>query len=205
MGQSSGGDLQSMMQPAYQPVASRSAHRVRGQQANTAFGYQPTAGRDAMAALPPVASLGSPVASQNGAIVSQRRARRSVSQPAMASLTMGGAGSSLVAEARHWIGGNPTGRASLWCGHFMNFVLERTGHHRSPSNTARSFASYGHRISGPQVGAIAVMSRGRSGGHVGVVSGIDSSGNPIIISGNHGHRVAEAVYPRSRIFAYVMP
>jgi uncharacterized protein (TIGR02594 family) len=60
-------------------------------------------------------------------------------------------------------------------------------------------------VSGPQVGAIAVMSRGKRGGHVGVVSGFDKSGNPIVISGNHGGRVAEAVYPRGRIYAYVMP
>jgi hypothetical protein len=46
---------------------------------------------------------------------------------------------------------------------------------------------------------------GGPGGHVGVVSGIDASGNPIIISGNHNKRVAEAVYPRSRIYAYVVP
>jgi uncharacterized protein (TIGR02594 family) len=122
-----------------------------------------------------------------------------------------GGGSDLVSEARRWIGTNPTGWASVWCGRFMNFVLERTGHRGSGSNLARSFASYGSRISGPQVGAIAVMGRsgraagGSAGGHVGVVSGIDSNGNPIIISGNHGHRVAEAVYPRNRIFAYVMP
>jgi uncharacterized protein (TIGR02594 family) len=122
-----------------------------------------------------------------------------------------GAGSDLVAEARRWIGTNPTGWASVWCGRFMNFVLERTGHHGSGSNLARSFASYGSRIGGPQIGAIAVMGRsgraagGSAGGHVGIVSGIDSQGNPIIISGNHGHRVAEAVYPRGRIYAYVMP
>jgi uncharacterized protein (TIGR02594 family) len=116
-----------------------------------------------------------------------------------------GGSSSLVAEARRWMGRNPTGRSSLWCGNFMNFVLQRTGHQASPSNLARSFASYGHRLPGPQVGAIAVMSRGHGGGHVGVVSGIDGSGNPIIISGNHGHKVGEGVYPRSRIYAYVMP
>ena len=114
-------------------------------------------------------------------------------------------GSGLVAEARRYLGGNPTGRSSLWCGHFMNLVLQRSGMRASQSNTARSFASYGRRVSGPQVGAIAVMSRGKRGGHVGVVSGIDRSGNPIVISGNHGGRVAEAVYPRGRIFAYVMP
>ena len=115
-------------------------------------------------------------------------------------------GSNIVAEARRYIGsGNPTGRASLWCARFMNMVLERSGHKGTGSDMARSFASYGQRISGPQVGAIAVMSRGRRGGHVGIVSGIDANGNPIVISGNHGHRVAEATYSRGRVYAYVMP
>jgi uncharacterized protein (TIGR02594 family) len=115
----------------------------------------------------------------------------------------GGAG--IVEEARRYIGGNPTGRSSLWCATFMNMVLERTGRKGTGSNMASSFASYGTRVSGPQVGAIAVMSRGRRGGHVGVVSGIDSNGNPIIISGNHGRRVAESTYSRGRIYAYVLP
>jgi len=70
--------------------------------------------------------------------------------------------------------------------------------------SGRAYASYGSRVSGPQVGAIAVMRRG-GGGHVGVVSGIDPNGNPIIVSGNHNRTVAESVYPRSRITAYVMP
>ncbi|HEX4553920.1 MAG TPA: TIGR02594 family protein [Xanthobacteraceae bacterium] len=110
----------------------------------------------------------------------------------------------VVREARRWLGGNPTRRNRLWCAAFMNFVLERTGRRGSGSDLARSFASYGHRVSGPQIGAIAVMTR-KGGGHVGVVSGIDAVGNPIIISGNHGHRVAEAVYPGRRVYAYVMP
>jgi uncharacterized protein (TIGR02594 family) len=112
--------------------------------------------------------------------------------------------SNIVTEARRYIGGNPTGRGSLWCARFMNMVLQHSGLHGTGSDMARSFASYGQRVSGPQVGAIAVMGR-RGGGHVGVVSGIDASGNPIVVSGNHGHRVAESVYPRSRIYAYVMP
>ncbi len=114
-------------------------------------------------------------------------------------------GSNVVDEARRHIGGNPTGRSSLWCARFMNMVLQRTGHQGTGSDMARSFASYGQRISGPQVGAIAVMSRGRRGGHVGVVSGIDAKGNPIVISGNHGRRVAESVYSRGQVYAYVMP
>jgi uncharacterized protein (TIGR02594 family) len=117
----------------------------------------------------------------------------------------GGFGSSdVVAEARRYIGGNPTGRGSLWCARFMNMVLQRSGHHGTGSDMASSFASYGQRISGPQIGAIAVMGR-RGGGHVGVVSGIDAEGNPILVSGNNGNRVREASYPRGRIYAYVMP
>jgi uncharacterized protein (TIGR02594 family) len=66
------------------------------------------------------------------------------------------------------------------------------------------YEHYGIRVSEPQVGAIAVMGR-HGGGHVGVVTGIDPSGNPIIVSGNHNNTVAESVYPRSRIAAYVIP
>jgi uncharacterized protein (TIGR02594 family) len=117
----------------------------------------------------------------------------------------GGVGSSdLVSEARRYLGGNPTSRASLWCARFMNMVLERTGHHGTGSDMASSFASYGQRVSGPQVGAIAVMGR-RGGGHVGIITGIDAQGNPIMISGNNGNRVREAPVSRGRIYAYVTP
>ena len=127
----------------------------------------------------------------------------SVASGGMAS--SGGFGSSnVVAEARRYIGGTPPSRRSLWCARFMNMVLERSGHHGTGSDLARSFASYGQRVSGPQVGAIAVMGR-RGGGHVGVVSGIDANGNPIVVSGNNGNRVREAPVSRGRIYTYVLP
>ena len=112
--------------------------------------------------------------------------------------------SNVVAEARRYIGGNPTGRGRLWCARFMNMVLQHSGMHGTGSDMASSFAHYGQRVSGPQIGAIAVMGR-RGGGHVGVVSGIDASGNPIVVSGNNGNRVREAPISRGRIYAYVMP
>ena len=111
----------------------------------------------------------------------------------------------LVSEARKYMGTNPTARSRLWCATFMNMVLAKVGYSGTNSDAAKSFAQYGRRISAPQVGAIAVLTRGRTGGHVGVVSGIDKQGNPIIISGNHGKRVGEAIYPRTRVIAYVMP
>jgi len=113
--------------------------------------------------------------------------------------------SNVVAEARKYIGGNPTGRGSLWCARFANMVLQHSGYRGTGSDMASSFARYGQRVSGPQVGAIAVMSRGRRGGHVGIITGMDASGNPIMISGNNGNRVREAPVSRGRIYAYVLP
>ena len=144
----------------------------------------------------------------NGVTSSRREARtqhrRAVRESATPSASFGGfGGGSLVADARRYLGTNPTGRRSLWCGAFMDKVLRDTGH-RGGGNLAKGYLHYGRRIAGPQVGAIAVMGR-RGGGHVGVVSGVDASGNPIVISGNHNNTVAESVYPRSRILAYVMP
>ncbi len=111
----------------------------------------------------------------------------------------------LVAEARKYMGTNPTDRKRLWCATFMNFILARLGYSGTNSDAAKSFAYYGQRISKPRIGAIAVLTRGPRGGHVGVVSGVDPHGNPIIISGNHNDRVGEGVYPRARVIAYVMP
>jgi uncharacterized protein (TIGR02594 family) len=194
------------------PASARTLHHALHHQISAEYApaFQPP-----MAEFPEghVRPLVSPMPLQPRRDIASQRARQAQArvkpaQPAFGASRPSGqsfGGSSLVAEARRWMGGNPTGRSSLWCGNFMNFVLQRTGHPGSQSNQARSFASYGHRLTGPQVGAIAVMSRGRGGGHVGVVSGIDESGNPIIISGNHGHKVGEGVYSRSRIYAYVMP
>jgi uncharacterized protein (TIGR02594 family) len=113
--------------------------------------------------------------------------------------------SELVAEARRYLGTNPTGRARLWCARFVNFVLDRVGQPGTGSDAAKSFALYGRRISGPQYGAIAVLTR-KGGGHVGIVTGVDRNGNPILIAGNNGRRqVGISVYPKRRVIAYVMP
>jgi uncharacterized protein (TIGR02594 family) len=146
----------------------------------------------------------------HGATRQYARAHRGDDSTRLASATAGVSlgVSSIVDEARRFIGN--TARqlglpSRLWCADFMNYTLKRAGKPGTGSRMASSFAAYGKRISGPQVGAIAVMSRGRRGGHVGVVSGIDARGNPIVISGNHGRKVAEATYSRRRIYAYRMP
>lgn len=137
---------------------------------------------------------------------STRTARRP--EPRQASIASPFAGTSnphWISVAQRYKGTNPTGRKSLWCADFLNLVLTRSGLQGTSSSMARSFASYGQRLPGPKVGAIAVLSRGKTAGHVGIVTGVDASGNPVIISGNHNNTVAEATYSRGRVIAYVWP
>jgi uncharacterized protein (TIGR02594 family) len=132
-------------------------------------------------------------------------ASNSTLTPPGGAMASGVTSSHVVSEARRHLGGNPTGRGSLWCARFTNMVLKHSGYSGTGSDMASSFARYGQRVSGPQVGAIAVMSRGRRGGQVGIITGVDAKGNPIMISGNNGNRVREAPVSRGRIYAYVMP
>jgi uncharacterized protein (TIGR02594 family) len=115
----------------------------------------------------------------------------------------------VLLEALRWRGqtaqqlGLPS---KLWCADFMNFVFARNGSRGTNSRSARSYLKYGELLDSPRVGAIAIFARGgANSGHVGVVRGTDGEGNPIIVSGNHGHAVRQAVYPKARVLGYVMP
>jgi uncharacterized protein (TIGR02594 family) len=161
--------------------------------------------RQHMAMTPGDAAIDDRYAHVQQAGASMMPAARRAPRQSVATNAMSFGSSGLVDQARRYVGSNPTGRSRLWCARFLNMVLERSGRSGTGSDMASSFSSFGNRVSGPQIGAIAVMSRGKRGGHVGIVSGIDESGNPIIISGNHNGRVAEATYSRGRVYAYVMP
>ena len=134
----------------------------------------------------------------------QRRLRDVVDAAVAGSAHAGAGAYALIAEARRHLGTNPTTRARLWCARFMNFVLQRTGHRGTGSDLAMSFASYGRRISGPRVGAIAVMRR-KGGGHVGIVTAVPGKGRIVLLSGNDGRRVRERVRSTAGVVAYVWP
>jgi uncharacterized protein (TIGR02594 family) len=111
------------------------------------------------------------------------------------------AGVGVVDRARQFVGetANQVGvRSTLWCSAFLRKV---TG---AQDVDDRALSWEKHQRIAPQVGAVVTMGR-RGGGHVGVVSGFTAKGDPIVISGNHGGRVREAVYSRSRIRAWVSP
>jgi uncharacterized protein (TIGR02594 family) len=96
--------------------------------------------------------------------------------------------------------------AKLWCADFMNFVLRKAGGKGTQSRAARSFIDFGKKLDGPRVGAIVIFKRGGpNNGHVGVVRGTDGDGNPIVVSGNHGPKVSQSTYHKSKVLAYVMP
>ena len=182
-------------------------NRSQATGATTAQGQPTVMGNDGRYLPPTATTTAQPVGRKAArAARSARSPRREIgSLPGTTSSSFGGGSNSLVSEARKYLGGNPTGRRSLWCADFVNLVLNKSGMHGTSSSMAKSFASYGTRIPGPKVGAIAVLSRGKGGGHVGIVTGIDDGGNPILISGNHNNTVAEATYSRGRIIAYVWP
>ncbi len=109
------------------------------------------------------------------------------------------AGGSLLVEAERHLGktaaqlGLPS---RLWCSDFMNMIRPGYGTDRR----AKSWASAGRPAASGCVGCVAVLTRGRYGGHVGIVKGWNGL-NPIMISGNHGRRVGIGEYSAARIVA----
>src|SRR4051812_41987347 len=76
----------------------------------------------------------------------RRHSRRAARVRAVAqNVAPSSGGGDLVSEARRYIGGNPTGRGSLWCSAFMDMVLKHTGHNGG-GNLARAYAHYGTRV-----------------------------------------------------------
>jgi uncharacterized protein (TIGR02594 family) len=114
------------------------------------------------------------------------------------------AGSPWLDHAMHDVGTNPTGWKRQWCAKSMNLWLQRSGMRGCGGNTAISCLKAGRKLSGPQVGALAVMNH-----HVGIVKEV--SGNSVIlVSGNHSGRggarsVGVGKYSAKRVVAYVWP
>jgi hypothetical protein len=110
--------------------------------------------------------------------------------------SLGGGGSSLVEAMERYEGGNPTGWHRSWCSRYLGMILTGLGLPTSGSNTAISYARYGHPAS-PAPGVIAVMPH-----HVMVVVKVLPNDRVETISGNHGGKVGFGVYSMHRIIAW---
>jgi uncharacterized protein (TIGR02594 family) len=127
-------------------------------------------------------------------------------------------GTAWVNEARKYIGMTGAQLAvkhrGVWCGEFMGRVARAVGMPAPKHDAlAANWGEVGQRISAPRPGAVALVGGcwKRNGvkrcgvSHVGIVTGVQADGDPIIISGNHANRVVETAYARGRITAYVWP
>jgi uncharacterized protein (TIGR02594 family) len=128
---------------------------------------------------------------QNVVVEASRRSFRTVENTIIYS-------GDLANKASRYIGLNASqlGLPSrLWCADFMNMLV---------GGTDRRAISYVHRGKPAAHGCtncIAVTKR-KGGNHVGIVTGYDGQGNPILLSGNNQRRVGVARYARYKVIAY---
>ena len=111
-----------------------------------------------------------------------------------------------LSVAKRYVGTNPTGRASLWCATFVNMIERKAGRRGTGSDMARSFITYGTRVSTPRPGDIVVSTRrggGKGSGHVGIFSHYEK-GRPVLVNGNQNGRVGLAP-PPGAVIAIVRP
>jgi len=94
-----------------------------------------------------------------------------------------------------------------WCSSFVNWVMKKAGHGGTNSAAARSWLSYGKRLTKPVKGAIVIFRRGSSNwqGHVAFYLGEAGSGRITVIGGNQSDAVNTKSYPKSKVLGYRWP
>ncbi|MCF3934449.1 TIGR02594 family protein [Acuticoccus sp. M5D2P5] len=88
-----------------------------------------------------------------------------------------------------------------WCAVAVNAALVSSGFPSTRSALARSFTSYGTRLSKPIRGAIVVFPRGPNPlyGHVGVVEEVHPNGTVTVVNGNVSNMVKRSVFRTASI------
>lgn len=96
--------------------------------------------------------------------------------------------------------------ATPWCAAFAGAMLKRAGRTASGSLMARSYLKWGDAIDQPRLGAIAVLTRGRSAsaGHVGFYLG-HAGGRVFLLGGNQSDAVTVEAFDRKRVLGYRWP
>lgn len=92
-----------------------------------------------------------------------------------------------------------------WCAIFVGAMLTLAGYNHTKSAMARSYLNYGKKLDGPEVGAIAVLARGKPpSGHVAFVAGASAT-HVLLLGGNQGDAVKSVWFPRKDVIGYRMP
>lgn len=92
-----------------------------------------------------------------------------------------------------------------WCATFVSAVLEESGIASSRSAWARSYLKWGKALKQAVPGAIIILERGPSSGHVFFAIGRDARGNIVGIGGNQGDAVTIASFAPPRVIGIRWP
>lgn len=91
-----------------------------------------------------------------------------------------------------------------WCAAYVGGCLEAVGIKSTRFESAKSYLTWGVKLTRPVYGCIAVFSRA-GGGHVGFVVGSDGKGRLLILGGNQGDAVSIAPIEGKRAVGYRWP
>jgi uncharacterized protein (TIGR02594 family) len=91
-----------------------------------------------------------------------------------------------------------------WCSAFVNWCLQQVGIKGTRSAWARSFETYGKKMTGPEVGCIVVFDWHDGTGHVGFVTGWTGT-TVTVLGGNQADSVSLATFSRRNVSALVWP
>lgn len=92
-----------------------------------------------------------------------------------------------------------------WCASFVSAVLELDGIESTRSAWARSYLNWGVEMPTHAVGAIAVLERGPTSGHVAFIAGRDSANRIVLLGGNQSDMVRHSSFVPSRILSIRWP
>ncbi len=90
-----------------------------------------------------------------------------------------------------------------WCAAFVSFCMDKANVENRASARAADWITWGHSVSKPPYGAVAVLSPLSSGasGHVGFVTALDST-HVELLGGNQSDALNRTRYPKSKVRDY---
>jgi uncharacterized protein (TIGR02594 family) len=91
-----------------------------------------------------------------------------------------------------------------WCSAFVNWCILKSGLQPTGSLAAKSWLTWGEKITEPQIGDIVIFNRGEIGswqGHVGFFVRLDKDGI-WVLGGNQADQVNISWYPISKLAGY---
>lgn len=92
-----------------------------------------------------------------------------------------------------------------WCASFVSGVFELAQIPSARSAWARSYLNWGIKLPGPAIGAVAVLERGPTSGHVGFVVGQTAAGDLVLLGGNQADMVRLSAFNVQRVIGYRWP